>query len=135
METLLQKKQLQNNSSKNIMSYINFVWSTYFKLREIHWNERNQATHKLADEVMGYLIDYQDFIMECNMGMFGRPGYDIFSINNINSNDLKELLTSLRTKTLEVKSSIPGIIYSGLTKILDDLVADINKWIYLSENK
>ena len=129
------KQPMQNNSEKTVISFINYIWNTYFKVREVHWNERNQATHKLADSVMESLIDYQDFIMECTMGMFGRPGYNIFEIVNIEKNDLKELLTLLRTKTLELKMSMPTIIYSGLTKILDDLVADINKWIYLSENK
>jgi hypothetical protein len=135
MEQTTIKRPVINSSFRGTIDFINFVWNTYFKVREIHWNERNRATHKLADDVMSSLIDYQDFIMECNMGMFGRPGYNIFNIINIEVNDLKELLTALRTKTLEFKSSIPGTIYSGLTKILDDLVADINKWIYLSENK
>lgn len=120
---------------KSCIDFFNNVLAAYIRLREIHFNTTIQAQHNLTNDVMPALMDHADLIMENAMGIFGRPGYDILGGNKDKSKTIKDCLESLRSKALELKLSLNKETLSGITNILDDMITDLNKWIYLSENK
>lgn len=117
------------------IGFFNTILAYYVKLREIHFNTTCQAQHNLTNDIMPALMDYADLIMENAMGMFGRPGFNILKFSNIDSTDLTKCLEKLRSETLTFKLSLTKDTFAGINKVLDDLLSDLNKWIYLSENK
>ena len=120
---------------KTCIDFMNTTISTYLRLREIHFNTLIQAQHDLTNDIMPDLMEYADSVMENAMGMFGRPGYDIISVSKVKCKTIKECLESLRKEALTTKLSLDKDTLSGITNILDDMITDLNKWIYLSENK
>lgn len=117
------------------ISFFNTLLTHYIGLREIHFNTTIQAQHNLTNDIMPALMDYADLIMENAMGMFGRPGFNILKPMSNNCKDLKMCLEKLRSETLTFKLSLKKDTFAGINKVLDDLLSDLNKWIYLSENK
>lgn len=120
---------------KSCIDFFNTVLAAYIRLRELHFNTLSQAQHNLTNDVMPALMDYADLVMENAMGMFGRPGLDILGGKKDKSTTIKQCLETLRTNTLNFKLSLTKETLSGITNILDDMITDLNKWIYLSENK
>lgn len=120
---------------KSCIDFFNTTLGAYVRLRELHFNTHIQAQHNLTNDVMPALMDYADFVMENAMGMFGRPGMDILTCKKNKSATIKECLEGLRAEALSLKLSLDKDTLCGITKILDDMLADLNKWIYLSENK
>ena len=120
---------------KQCIDFFNDILGVYIRLRELHFNTKIQAEHNLSNDVMPAIMGYADFVMENAMGMFGRPGMNILSAKKNTSTTIKECLEGLRTTTLKLKLSLDKDTLTGITKILDDLLADLHKWIYLSENK
>lgn len=120
---------------KSCVDFFNVILGVYIRLRELHFNTTIQAQHNLTNDVMPQLMDYGDSIMENAMGMFGRPGMNILTLKKCDCSTIKASLEMLRTDALKFKLSLTKDIFAGINKILDDLIADLNKWIYLSENK
>lgn len=120
---------------KQCITFFNIVLGANTRLREIHFNTNIQAQHNLTNDVMPALMDYADLIMENAMGMFGRPGFDVLSSTKNKSKTIKECLEGLRSDALTLKLSLDKDTLSGITNVLDDMITDLNKWIYLSENK
>lgn len=119
---------------KSCIDFFNITLGAYVKLRELHFNTHIQAQHNLTNDVMPAIMEYADFVMENAMGLFGRPGYNILTCTSNQSSTIKECLESLRSDALKLKLSLDKDSLCGITKILDDMIADLNKWIYLSEN-
>lgn len=120
---------------KSIINFFNIVYGGYIRTREIHFNTHIQAEHNLTNDLMPALIDYTDAVMENAIGMFGRPGMNIIVPVKCTEETLKGVLTHLRKEALKLKVSQSNEVFAGVNKILDDFIADLNKWIYLSENK
>lgn len=117
------------------IDFFNTILGAYIRLRELHFNTLIQAQHNLTNDVMPALMDYADSIMENAMGMFGRPGMDILEAKKDSHDTIKECLENLRTENLKFKNALDKGTLSGIHNILDDMMTDLNKWIYLSENK
>lgn len=125
-----------NKNVKSCISLFNVITGSALRLREIHFNTAIQAQHNLTNDVMPALTDYSDSVMEQCMGMFGRPGMNIINPVISSKSDIKEVLTELRNTVISFRKGIcDNHTFAGMCTIVDDLIADINKWIYLSENK
>lgn len=121
--------------SKLCIEFFNTILGSYIRLRELHFNTLIQAQHDLTNAVMPALMDYADSIMENAMGMFGRPGMDILTPSKDTHTTIKECLEALRTENLKFKLALDKNTLSGIHNILDDMMTDLNKWVYLSDNK
>lgn len=125
---------------KELVVYVtmfNAIFGSYAKLREIHFNTLKQAQHDLTNKIMPELMDYADTIMENAMGIHGRPGMNIIECPKSPKSTIKEILEELKIKVLDFESVInkQEKEKAASLKIADDLLADLNKWIYLSVNE
>jgi DNA-binding ferritin-like protein len=122
------------DKQKLLLGITNCLLGSYIRIREIHWNTRNQATHNLTNTLMPELIDYIDSIIELMSGIMERPGYDILKPIIPSTKDLKPILQALVTKIETCQEMLTGPEYRGIMKTLDDLIADLNRWCYLADN-
>ena len=83
---------------------------------------------------MPELIDYIDTIVELLSGIIERPGYDILKPIIPSTKDLKQILQALVLKIEMYQELLTDPIFRGINKTLDDLIADLNRWTYLSDN-
>jgi len=122
------------DKQKLLLCIVNCILGSYMRIREIHWNTSSQATHNLTNDLLPELIDYSDSIIELMSGISERPGYDILKPIIPSTKDLKQILQALTVKIETSQSMLEDVTYRGINKTLDDLIADLNKWVYLSNN-
>ena len=122
------------DKQKVLLSIINCLFGSYIRIREIHWNTYNQATHNLTNELMPEVIDYIDAILELISGINERPGFDILKPIIPTTMYLTDILKALVMKIETSQEFLQEPTFRGINKTLDDLIADLNKWTYLSQN-
>ena len=79
------------DKQKLLLGITNCLLGSYIRIREIHWNTRNQATHNLTNTLLPEIIDYIDSIIELMSGVIERPGYDILKPIIQSQQDLKPI--------------------------------------------
>ena len=122
------------DKQKLLLGITNCLLGSYIRIREIHWNTHNQATHNLTNTILPEIIDYIDAIIEVMSGAIGRPGYDILKPIIPSTKELKPILQALVSKIETCQTAIDSTEYRAINKVLDDLTEDLIRWIYLSEN-
>lgn len=122
------------DNQKLLLGITNCLLGSYIRIREIHWNTHNQATHNLTNTLLPEIIDYIDAIIELMSGTIGRPGYDILKPIIPSTKELEPILRALVTKIEMAQEMLTEPEYRGINKTLDDLIADLNRWCYLSQN-
>ena len=115
------------DKQKLLLGITNCLLGSYIRIREIHWNTRNQATHNLTNTILPEIIDYIDSIIELMSGTIGRPGYDILKPIIPSTKELEQILRALVTKIEMAQEMITEPEYRGLNKTFDDLIADLNR--------
>lgn len=84
---------------ERVITFVNELYGSYFKLKEIHWNTYSKSLHLLIDEINEDLLEYVDDITENIMGLNdSRVGYNIINPNIPNTTDPKEILKVLAAK-------------------------------------
>ena len=124
-------------NTKACIDMFNTLYGAYLSLKKIHFTTTSQAEHLRTDNASGEVLDYADKFMEGYMGLFGRiEQSDIKYVNFGEYKDDKSLYQSLRKKLAEFRKTIENnIAMNGIVNIIDDFATDLNKWIYLSDNK
>ena len=111
---------------ERVITFVNELYGSYFKLKEIHWNTYSKSLHLLIDEINDDLLEYVDDITENIMGLNdSRFGYGIINPNIPNTTAKAEYL----------KSGMTAGRYSGIVNILDDFAQTMNRYIYLSSDR
>lgn len=118
--------------TSRVLTFNDKLLGSYIKVREIHWNTYNKASHTLCDDIMGTLIDTSDRLLENLMGLEQRPGFNIINPNIPNTTSLEEILNVLNKESCVLESYLTSPIYSGITNITNDFREAINKYLYLS---
>ena len=122
------------DKQKMILSIVNCLLGSYLRIREIHWNTHNQATHNLTNDILPDIIDYSDALIELLSGIAERPGFDILKPVIPATKELGPILVAMTTKVETCIDCLSDPSYRGIVKTLDDLIADLNRWNYLSQN-
>lgn len=114
--------------------YIEFVCALHgylIRIKEIHWNTKNNAEHLLCDEIQDCIMGCEDRFMECCMGMSGEH----FPLGKLlpmlpNSKELIPMLKELEKDILDMKSEAGDEKSGGLMNILDEALENCNKFKY-----
>jgi len=119
----------------SILNLLRKIEGAVIKLRSIHWDTKTNSLHKLTDDMIGKLPEYEDDIAEDYMGVIGirlTPGSvtpvaidcdDVVCLSNelISSmNGVKKLISTEDDK------------YCGISNVLDDMTHYLNKCKYLA---
>lgn len=121
---------------ERVITFINELYGSYFKLKEIHWNTYSKSLHLLIDDINDDLLEYVDDITENIMGLNdSRFGYGIINPNIPNTTDPKEILKVLAAKAEYLKSGMTAGRYAGIVNILDDFAQTMNRYVYLSSDR
>lgn len=122
------------DKQKLLLGITNCLLGSYIRIREIHWNTHNQATHNLTNELLPEIIEYSDAFIELLSGISERPGFDILKPVIPATKELSPILVAMVTKAEMCVEYLSDPAYRGVVKTLDDLISDLNKWNYLSKN-
>ena len=113
------------DKQKLLLGITNCLLGSYIRIREIHWNTRNQATHNLTNTILPEIIDYIDSIIELMSGTIGRPGYDILKPIIPSTKELKPILQALVAKIEACQMAVDSSEHKSINKVFDDLTEDL----------
>lgn len=103
------------------------------KCKNLHWAAEKMNTHKLLDEFLSIISDYQDSVAEEIMGIRGEhlnPN-DIKPITD-NSEDPYQFIKKLTADILSFRKNIPDkVIYEGMRSECDTFIHNLSKYNYL----
>ena len=119
---------------KNTKEFLSICDGNHQLCKGIHWSTDNKAEHLLIDDIDSAVLEYQDKVAECVMGLTGNK----FSVGDLKSllpqaTNTKSMLDELEGDVIDYKNEIGDENrMAALHNILDDFLTDINKWKYLS---
>lgn len=117
---------------EKMLQFINMLWGSVIKVKEIHFNTHDSSTHKLCDKIQETLLDYIDELGESIQGFANqRFGYNTLKPIIPESSDLEEILRVLGAKSLQLEAYYSEPIYSGITSVTSDFREDLHKFNYL----
>ena len=102
-------------------------------LKGLHWSATHNALHELCDNIDEEVLETEDEIAECVMGLTGTK----FGVGDLKTllpeaKTLDGVLKEMKKDLIDFKNFIDdGAEFSGLQNILDDYMQNINKWNYL----
>jgi len=120
-----------------VFLYIRLLEGIRIRLREFHWETRNNSKHKLTDDMIAYYESKEDEIAEDLMGSLNyriQVG-DVVAIMP-DSTELDKLIDEIDAISKEVKEFLDDNTKAyGLINIMDDLLHQTAKFKYLSTMK
>ena len=135
------RKNNGNRSSVNQKSFDNILkcmLETLMSIKLYHWNTYSYSTHKATDDIYGSLSDNMDNYAEVMIGKsngkyrikmsdFKNLKVDSIANNKAIENKVKHLISDLN----KFHSGLQSVEYSDVANIRDEIVADLNKFLYL----
>ena len=125
-------KNMKELKQKTI-EYLSNLEGYHQLLKGLHWSATNHALHILTDEIDDDVLETEDAIAECVMGILDTR----FGIGNLKTmlpeaKTVDALLKEMKNDLIEYKTSVgDSANHAGLQNILDDFMQKINKWNYL----
>lgn len=103
-----------------------------------HWNTMSYSTHKATDSLYDSLSDNIDKYVEVMIGKsngdyrINKNNYEKLKIKNIaNNSALEKQIKSFISELNKFHSKLDSIEYSDVNNIKDEIVGELNKFLYL----
>lgn len=120
-------------TNEYLMSVENKIHGWRTRLKELHFSAPSYSLHKIIDDFVEELDEWDDSIMEDGQAIFGfiEPG-DIQPVLPRATNIL-DLLGEIRATLADMKETLTETMYTGIINENDDFWHTVNKTIYLSK--
>jgi len=136
-------RSVGDNSLKSFEKEITLVFFEMLLLVKLyHWNTYSYATHKATDDLYGTLNGHIDTFMEVLMGKANSrielSGRKSISLHYLTSNEqMRKKVEQFKSYLvgLEDKKSLQTMSNSDLFNIRDEILGDMNKFLYLLSQK
>ena len=121
------------NLKEQTKEYLSILEGYHCLLKTLHWSATHHALHVLTDDIDGEVLETEDAIAECVMGIRDSK----FGIGDLKTmlpeaKTLDALLKEMKNDLIEFKGKVgDDANHAGLQNILDDFMQNINKWNYL----
>lgn len=103
-----------------------------------HWNTMSYSTHKATDSLYDSLSDNIDKYVEVMLGKsngeyrINKNNYEKLKIKNISNNSsLEKQIKSFISELNKFHSKLDSVEYSDVNNIKDEIIAELNKFLYL----
>jgi DNA-binding ferritin-like protein len=103
-----------------------------------HWNTMSYSTHKATDSLYDSLSDNIDKYVEVMIGKsngeyrINKNNYEKLKIKNISNNSsLEKQIKSFISELNKFHSKLDSMEYSDVNNIKDEIVGELNKFLYL----
>jgi hypothetical protein len=136
------RKNRNNNSGSTMSAFQKQITVVFLEMlmmvKLFHWKTHSYATHKATDQLYDSLNDNMDKFIEVLLGKTGSR-IDLMGKKSISLIDLNSQ-ESLKSKIMSLKSYLVGLdnnkalstmSNSDLFNIRDEILADLNKFLYL----
>ena len=129
-------KKMHGKSHKSGPSHLVLVFLEFLKMIKLyHWKTRSYSQHKATDELYGRLNENIDKFVEVLLGksqsriQHMEKRMDL--VNTDNMRDVKSHVFEFRNFLTEFNMHFDGKRDSDLLSIRDDILIDVNQFLYL----
>ena len=136
MPRLTRKKSLsRNGNGKN--NVVIFFLTMLNTIKMYHWQTFSYPQHKATDELYASIGDLTDKFVEVLLGKsnsrFALPTSFTLKVDNFtNTNKLVSQVEKYKKMLVNIESYLPrGMSNTDLLNIRDELLGDLNKFLYL----
>lgn len=128
------KEEVENTTSINnkIVDLISMLHNSQKDLRELHWNTRNYARHKVTDDAVTSVFEWEDTMAEVYIKNSGNE----LLINDTkpSEKDFQKILEQISEMASNLKEDISDKLeYDRMCAVIDDILENCSKMLYLAE--
>ena len=118
---------------KFVLDFVNTLEGFKTACHSLHWDAKNLSQHKLCDEIMDSLSDFQDKIAEVEQSISGRLAVNNLSGKNYHVTTLKKFIEDVisSTKSFYAKLKKLGDDYIGMRSDVEAFLSDLQRFSYL----
>ena len=137
-----EKKYVSSNNKSRLESFQNSITVIFFEfllmIKLFHWKTHSYATHKATDKLYSKFNEHMDKFIEVLLGKTGSR-IELTKVKNISLFDLsrqeqliekvdnfKEYLVSL-----DINKALSSMLNTDLFTIRDEILGDMNQFLYL----
>jgi hypothetical protein len=128
----------QNNNSKDVFAkeFITIMLESVHIIKLYHWKTKSYATHKATDGLHSKLGDLIDHYVEVLIGKTNlnlkMTDYSNLQIKNIENNEeMEKFVQGLINFLLKVHNKLDAEKDVDLLNLRDELIAELNQFLYL----
>jgi DNA-binding ferritin-like protein len=113
-----------NNNSKMVITFLDFL----MLIKLYHWNTHSYANHKATDELFSSISGHIDSFVEILLGGSRLPLFKIKTYYyNLNSKDFNKKVIVFQQYLMNL-----SLKRTELSNIKDEILGDVNQFIYLN---
>lgn len=125
----------RSNSSNKKSSIVHMFIEMLNVVKLYHWKTKSYAQHKATDELYELLNGHIDKFVEVMLGKNGSRiemwEKDVLSIQYTNLSDFKGRVYEYRTFLSQLNNYFDATTDSDLLNIRDEILGDLNQFLYL----
>ena len=132
-DTTVEDNAVDNSLRGVVVKFLGQLEGIHIVLKELHWAADRNAEHVLLDEIDGGVLGLLDEVAEVTMGLLDEQfGRGDLKVEECDCSDCKAILARIEEVVLDAKKGIGDEPkHAGLQSVLDDFLANVNKWNYL----
>jgi len=127
-----------NVTQKSFDNILKCMLESLISIKLYHWNTFSYSTHKATDDIHGSLSEHMDNYAETMIGKsngkyrinpsdFKKLNVDSIGNNKAMERKVKSLINDLN----KFHSGLNPVEYSDVSNIRDEIIGDLNKFLYL----
>ena len=127
----------KNRGQTFMRKFITMMLESLMMIKLYHWKTHSFAGHKATDDLYGTLNGHMDNFVEVLMGKMSGTRANFLSTKNISLVDLtnkKQLINrvnAIKGQLSNMEKMIPLLNATDLLNIRDEILGDLNKFLYL----
>ena len=125
-------------TQKSFDNIIKSMLETLMSIKLYHWNTYSYSTHKATDDIYDSLSDNMDKYAEIMIGKsdgkyrIHANDFKMLKVDGINNNkDMVNKVKNLINQLNKFHSGLNGVEYSDVANVRDEIVGDLNTFLYL----
>lgn len=115
-----------------IVGVVNKLHGFHTRIKECHYGAPNYNTHKLTDDFVGELDEFEDALVENASALYGFIMPGDLNPELPENMEFDTILEDIRGLAISVKREFSeNLMASGIVNLTDDFIQTVNKYIYL----
>jgi hypothetical protein len=130
-------KTRKNRGQGFMRGFITSILESLMMIKLYHWKTHSFAQHKATDDLYATLNTHMDNFVEVLMGKMAGTRANFLSTKNIRLVDLsnkKQLIgrvNAIKSQLSAMEKTVPMLNATDLLNIRDEILGDLNKFLYL----
>ena len=119
-------------SPESVIIFLSDLEGIKTRGKNLHWAAPEMNSHKLMDELISEVDEFEDSIAEDYMGITNKLSTNAINGNSCDATDASTLLEYLQCKVINFYNSLPDdVAWKGISSECETFIHTINKFSYL----